>query len=91
LLQNRPHKSEKQSRQPKSNAKTFFLPRNAALADPTMRQKFAGLGGMMLAGSGGLRQVRRRRDRQMGQGDPRRQYCADGVSAIRNAPISTRS
>ncbi len=40
---------------------------NDALADPEMKKKFADLGGMMLGGIAfGIRQIPRRRNRQMG-------------------------
>ena len=53
---------------------------NAALADPKIKARLADLGGTPLADvAGGLRQIHRRRNREVGQGDPGGQHQG-GVS-----------
>ena len=50
---------------------------NAALADPKIKVRLADLGGTVLARlARRLRQAHRRRNREMGQGDPGRQHQA---------------
>src|SRR5262245_41651899 len=52
---------------------------NAALADPKMKARLADLGGHAATGiAGPVRQADRRRNREMGQGDPGRQHQAVG-------------
>ena len=55
---------------------------NAALDDPKMKARLADLGGTPLPGSPArVRQADRRRNREMGQGDPRRQHQTAGMKS----------
>ena len=59
---------------------------NAALADPKIKARLAELGGTVACGfARRLRQAHRRRNREMGQGDPGRQHQA-GVTRLADIP-----
>ena len=56
---------------------------NAGLADPKIKARLADLGGTALAGlARRLRQAHRRRNREVGQGDPGGQHQAGVIRAV---------
>ena len=64
---------------------------NAALADPKIKARLADLGGAVLAGlARRVRQAHRRRNREMGQGDPGGQHQG-GVTVALPAKYSVKS
>ena len=65
---------------------------NAGLADPKMKARLADLGGTVTCGlARRLRQAHRRRNREMGQGDPGRQHQAGVVCDPARRSITFRS